>query len=469
MKRMKCILVIFLIITSRFCIAQAPMKALWSKWYDPESIVIPDQYLDKDNSGYYGLLKKEEPHNGMYKKQEPKTLAFFKIGINGEFVFTKKINIVYQEQSLAVTTSLVINNRFYLFATCPAKDKKSKKILVYEIDKKGSIDDTPKELLSLPVSDGAFSFKVYQPEKSDSFFVLTTISDGLLKGSFRLMQFNEEFKNLWTKDFKFPTGMSYNPTRVKVTNKKLYWLGYTDADSETKGDDYLLSCYDLIRTRATHLTIKMPDAIIRNVSLSLDDKGNPFVCGFYVKDLMKSEGMVDGFFVTKYSGLDGTEIFNSHRDFPVEFLKENTTEKRALAGKPILKSIYVQDFINRQDGSLVVVSQQGQQYPKLEYGSIVTISISRKGEIEWFKTIRNHQGSVLVDNLKYYSYVVGMSGDNLFFIYNENKDNENRPDPLTYVALNECHDANTTLAKIDRGVFQEKRFLQKTIQNIIPV
>lgn len=164
-----------------------------------------------------------------------------------------------------------------------ASDEKTTTILIYTIDKKGIIVDSPLELLNLPVAkNGFFSFNIHQPKNADFFFISTTMADGLSdENAFRVIQVNEQFQKAWTKDFTFPAIKGYQPEDLQIGKNKLYWKGHTSENSENNAAGYYLSCYDLITNHVKHVSIRVPEAVVYSCAINLDNADNAIVSGFF--------------------------------------------------------------------------------------------------------------------------------------------------------------------------------------------
>lgn len=459
MKQVKYILLILLSVVSTLLKAQESMSVQWSKWYDHESTVTPKAYLGNDSSGYYGVLETyENLAKAFYGKQKPQDLAFFKLDLKGEFGFTKKLSLKYKEETVRVSSDQTIGGNYFLFSNVLSKDEKTVTILVYAIDKKGNVA-APKELMTLPtVDEGEFAYECYQDKDSSSFFIRSSTAEHLEKGAFRLFKFDTSLNLVSTKDFKFPTDEFYRPEQMILNKDKIYILGLIPRNLEVKrAARYKLSSYDLKTYQSAHESITLPVGNTANCYLNFDAQDNPVVTGFYVKEMRFKwdSNLLDGFYCVKFDFATGNELFHVQKEFPREVMTEFTTEKKA-AGGFLLSELHVESISNRDDGSMYIVAEHSENryagdHIYFTYQNLIVTSISKEGAIEWFKTIpKPKQSSIMMDHIRFFSYLKGSKGDAVYFIYNENYDNPNRPKTIDHAGLINCNDVITTLATLDR-------------------
>lgn len=459
MRALNYILLSLFCIISTLAFAQESMNVQWSKWYDRESTVTPMTYFGSDSSGRYGILNNYGDMRYTIVKKNARELAFFKLDPKGEFVFTKKIELKYKEESIRLFRAYNLGGNYFLFGSYLSKEKKTFTILAYSIDKKGNTS-APKELLTLPISDeGRYDYNCYLNKDSSSFYIWSPNEENNRKDkAFRLFGFDTALNSLWTKDFKLPADDYYQTDQMIFTENKLYVLGQGPRDLNIKRlAKFKLSSYDFKTYQSAHETITLNTGTVAECFLALDTQNNPVLSGFYIKEmrLKWDSKLLDGFFCVKFDFTSGNEIFKLQQEFPMDVMTEFTTEKKALAGF-LLSELDVKSINNRADGSMYVVSEHGSTnftdtHIYYTYQNLIVTSISKEGTIEWFKTIpKPKQSSIVMDNVRFYSYLKGSVGDNVYFMYNENYDNPNRPKTVDHAGLINCNDVITTLATLDR-------------------
>jgi len=455
----KYFLLSLLSIVSTFASAQGPMNVQWSKWYDHESTVTPQAYFGNDSSGYYGILETYNYYANAFIKRKQQDLAFFKLDLKGEFVFTKKLSLKYKEETVRISQDHTIGGQYYLFANFQSKKEKTVTILVYTLDKKGNVSASPRELMVLPTLDeDDYAYECYQDKDSSAFYIRSSTGQNLEKGSFRLFKFDTALNLVATQDFKFPTDEFYQPDQMILHRNKIYILGLVPRDLEVKrAAKYKLSSYDLKTYQSAHESITLNTGTTASCYLDFDAQENPVLTGFYVKEMRFKwdSKLLDGFYCLKFDYATGNEIFNIQKEFPQEVMMEFTTEKKAAAGF-LLSELRIKSINNRSDGSMYIVSEHAANtysgdHIYYTYQNLIVTSISKEGTIEWFKTIpKPKQSSIMIDHVRFYSFLQGSAGDNVFFLYNENYDNPNRPKTIDHAGLINCNDVITTLATLDR-------------------
>ncbi|MBC7486648.1 MAG: hypothetical protein H7282_07835 [Cytophagaceae bacterium] len=413
-----------------------------------------------DSSGCYGLLNNYGDFRYTFVKEKMKELAFFKIDLKGEFVFTKKIELKYKEESIRLFRAYNIGDNYFLFGSYLAKDKKTFTILAYPIDKKGNLATPIEVLTSATFDEGWYNYNLYQDDDSSAFYIWSPDKEkDNVETAFHLHGFDTSLNHLWTKEFKLPADEFYRVDKMIFKKSKLYVLGRIPRDMDVKRlEKYKLSSYDLITYQSAHETITLNTGIAARCFMNLDEQGNPILAGFYVKELrLKYDSKyLDGFFCMKYDFKSGSQLFSVQQEFPYEVLTEFVSEKKAKLGGPLLLDLDVKSISTRLDGSMYIVSEHyahvyAGEHIYYNYQNLIVTSISKEGIIEWFKTIpKPKQSSIMIDNIKFYSYLKGSVGDNVYFMYNENYDNPNRPKTIDHAGLINCNDVITSLATLDR-------------------
>jgi len=166
----------------------------------------------------------------------------------------------------------------------------------------------------------------------------------------------------------------------------------------------------------------------------LDPKGDINVSGLYGDANSKGSGI--GVFFGKIDHNTKKTIMMNTKGFDKEFLEEYVGEKKAEDGIGISR-LELKDFINREDGGLMVCGEIHYNYQVCTtdskgvtrcrtvyvHGPIFTINIAPSGEIDWVNVVKKDQRSSLDGYLASYVLVIGEDG--LYYIYNDHLANYN--------------------------------------------
>ena len=179
--------------------------------------------------------------------------------------------------------------------------------------------------------------------------------------------------------------------------------------------------------------VTLDPKFISDVKMTVNEKGDIICAGFYSN---KSSNSIIGFFYLKIDK-QSKEITNQGtKDFPMDFLSQFMSEKKASKGRELYDYI-LRHLVLRDDGGAVLVAEQ--YYEILEqsydpnthmttytyyfyYNDIIVVSINPSGEIAWAKKIPKYQIS-RNDGGYYSSFAFAVSGDKMYFMFNDNSRN----------------------------------------------
>ena len=174
-------------------------------------------------------------------------------------------------------------------------------------------------------------------------------------------------------------------------------------------------------------------------------------------------------------------------------LKANiVSEEKSNGGSAVLWGYKLDKIILRKDGSIVMLvpkqymwadtppikismkspsisapysqdaSANGNNYYYLK--DLIVVSLSPKVELEWFNCVpMRFQAGNDITRLRFFSYIFGMTGKDLYFIYNESEDNIKIPNVRDYRAIGDPRGDYTAFVKLDKlGKMTKTRVLVNT-------
>ena len=179
--------------------------------------------------------------------------------------------------------------------------------------------------------------------------------------------------------------------------------------------------------------VTLDPKFISDIKMTINEKGDIICAGFYSH---KCSNSIIGSFYLKIDKQSKAITNQGTKDFPMDFLSQFMSSKKASKGKELYDYI-LKHLVLRDDGGAVLVAEQ--YYEILEqsydptthmytynyyyyYNDIIVVSIDPSGEIAWAKKIPKYQIS-RNDGGYYSSFAFAVSGDKMYFMFNDNSKN----------------------------------------------
>ncbi len=481
-------LFLIIILSNFFLSAFGQMKS------DKVTIQQGPEYKDMRKARLADIVAYDE--TGFY------TLKFVNKGLYG---FNSEVYIEHFDNDLKLTKSVkldlsvkrderhyqgmvYINNDLYFFTSY--QDRKQKKLSMYvqTIDKQTLIPNN--DMLKISEIDytgyknynaGQYDFKISRDSsKILVYYNLPYNKKGNNKFGYHV--FDNVFNELWHQDIELPyEDELFDIERFRVSNDgDVYLLGLMFNEkrkAKRKGKPnykyHVIAYLDKGQT-VKEYPVEVEGKFLTDMQIAVTDDKDIICAGFYSDNGSFS---IKGSYYLKISGEDKNLLSESYKDFGVDFLTQNLTqrqsnkvEKRAKKGKNVeLFSYDLDNLILRDDGGVVLIGEQ--YYIKIVtttttapsgstttketyhyyYNDIIAVNISPEGEIDWAKKIPKRQHTVN-DGGYFSSYALAVINGKLYFIYNDNPENlaysgEGRVKPLilkrSIVVLAELNAAGT--------------------------
>lgn len=205
--------------------------------------------------------------------------------------------------------------------------------------------------------------------------------------------------------------------------------------------------------------IKLDPKFISNIIMAITDSGDIVCSGFYSN---VSSNAIIGTFYMKIDKLSKKVEREGTMDFTTEFLTQFMSAKKAAKNKE-LYDYNLKYLVQREDGGAVLVAEQYYEYevcttdPKTGvqtctyyyyYNDIIVVNVSPEGKIDWAEKIPKLQVSHN-DGGYYLSFAFAVSGNTLYFMFNDNPKNLNVPPGGKYKYMSNMKRSVATLVSMD--------------------
>ncbi len=248
---------------------------------------------------------------------------------------------------------------------------------------------------------------------------------------------------------KDKTVMSWNERRTKPTYHHTVLL-YEHATDELK-----------------EYQVNLDPKFISDVKMTINEKGDIICAGFYSN---KSSTAIIGSFYLKIDRQSKEVTSKGTMDFDKDFLVQFMSERRVSKGKELYNYL-LRHLVLRDDGGAVLVGEQYyevmvQSYdPQTKmttytyyyyYNDIIVVSIKPDGNISWAKKIPKYQVS-RNDGGYYSSFSFAVSGDKMYFMFNDNPKNMKAAQTNKYRYMNKPQKSMAVLVTMDSNGNQDRQ------------
>jgi hypothetical protein len=290
------------------------------------------------------------------------------------------------------------------------------------------------------------------------------------KQRFSCTVLNEQFKVLWQNQIKLPyEDKLFSTVDYTVSSKgDVYILGklYSEKRRNIKNNEinfkHQVIGFKRFGKEKTIYDFQLKDKLITEINISLNKDENIVCVGFYSTGKIKLNKQksarlkltpsVDGVYTMLIDEKTKEILYKKTYNFLNDFYLEDKSAKRSIKaekrlekGKEVdVRLFQIDRLIDKKDGGMMLIGEQFRSYSETHkisvggstqtnhtahyiYSSIIVVSISLNGDIEWFKMIPKHQHT-MNDGGYFSSYSVMEQEDKLHFYYNDHVDNINIKD-----------------------------------------
>ena len=333
----------------------------------------------------------------------------------------------------------------------------------------------------------------YTGMSMDSTHILVVMNppyDKYANEKFTLELFDKNLKAEWKKDIVPPYLDEFFSLDnfLVAANEDVYMLATISKDKSVMSRTerrstptyyHSVLMYEHASDELKEYEVKLDPKFISDVKMTVDTAGNIVCAGFYSN---KSSNAIIGSFYLKIDKKTKDITSQGTMDFPKDFISQFMSERKASKGNELYNYI-LKDLVLRDDGGAVLVAEQYyeimvQSYDPTShmytytyyyyYNDIIVVSINPGGTIAWAKKIPKYQMS-RNDGGYYSSFAFAVSGDKMYFMFNDNSKNLKKPDANKYSYMQNPKKSVAILVTMDSNGNQDRQamFSNKDLKIIL--
>ena len=419
-------------------------------------------HLYSDASGHYVLLAEENRGYFLYKKFTPILQKYdrsFNLGLNQEIKIADSDiefdDMLYAQQKFVLCTR---NN-----------DKKAGKMIISAtVVGMDAATQATQRIASIPYEnkDNLPDMIKWKVSKDTSKILLAAWADNddnKTPTSLHVSVLDNNLSSLWKQNFILP----YTQEQVKILNQVVSNTGqvyvsakiYADKKEKKaakKKDEptplpYKMVVFSMDGTsdKVKEITPEVPGKFIADLSINVGKQGELYCAGIYTSD---NQGVIQGIFYNKINGQTGAVTVTVNKELSDTDIKSFNTKKDKSGNEGLDPNFEMKSLILREDGGVVLTAEEvftthesyssgGRTEFVTNYNTndVLVSSISPQGNIDWLKMIPKSQAFGGTEN--YSSYALMVSGSDLCFVYNDDKDNISQPTTSKAKPISSYNDA----------------------------
>jgi len=477
---------LFACVFNHLALAQEPFDVKWSQEFDNGKLLFQADYIGQDDKGY--MTVSENLHSQLSMGDQ--TAVFNKINSEGKLIIQTNLIIKFQNNEVAYLKAVNLKGKKYLFTTFWDKKENDKYLLASTISNEGIAEALPKVIFKCHVGNSKRKTDIKLNLSKDSTKVVVQIDDEEDKGQnkkFVYRVFDDQLKELWSVDLdcSYPVDNYFDKEFFLTSKNVLGVIGRIRKEGNEKPRVFFYSVkIHQFETRKTEEYLPQSgNAFLWGVKAEESQDGNLLIGGLYGKenkrDWYSVDGYADGVFLNKYDFATKKEVIQKQYPFTPALKANIVPEERANSGEAVLWGYKMDKIIIRKDGSIVLLvpkqylwadtppikismkspsisapysqdaSANGKNYYYLK--DLIVVSLSPKADLEWFNCVpMRFQAGNDITRLRFFSYVFGMVDNDLYFIYNESKENVRLKKVLDYPAIGSPRGDYTAFIKMDK-------------------
>ena len=419
-------------------------------------------HLYSDASGHYVLFAEENQGFFLYKKFTP-TLQKYDRSFN--LSLDKEIRI--SDSDIEFDDMLYAQQKFVLCTR--NNDKKAGKMTISAtIVGMDAATQATQRIVSIPYEnkDNLPDMIKWKVSKDTSKILLAAWADNddnKTLTSLHVSVLETKFTSLWKQNFTLP----YTQEQVKILNQVMSNTGQVYASAKIYADkkekkaakkkdeptplSYKMVVFSMDGTsdKVKEITTEVPGKFIADLSIHVGKQGELYCAGIYTNDQQR---VIQGIFYNKINGQAGAITVTVNKELSDTDIKSFKTKKDKSGNEGLDLNFEMKSLILREDGGVVLTVEEvftthesyesgGKMKFVTNYNTndVLVSSISPQGSIDWLKMIPKSQAFGGTEN--YSSYALMVSGANLCFVYNDDKDNISQPTSAKAKAISSFKDA----------------------------
>lgn len=401
-------------------------------------------HLHSDATGHYILMIDDGRAGFMDLVQSDKITPILQ-------KYDRKFNLVYSQEIIVDEIDIRFNDMLYIngkFLFCTHQRSKNENqvncyITKLQLDGKAGAPQNVSSWNYKEKDDAPKFFKFQISEDSSKVMVAAIADDDRadLKTKISVAVYNNDIVKIWNKGFTLPYSQKqFDLVEWSIANDGTGYVLAKVYDDNKRNESkkqarkiipaykMILFRFDSANEAPKEYVLELEDKFITDMTFKVTKDNNPICSGFYGNDAQK---IAIGIFFSQINGASGAVTVSNKKQFSLQDIENNITQKDK-SGNLGLDPLYnFKDIILRSDGGIVVVAENDfittstknfrQTFHRY---SIIVVSISPSGNIEWVKTIPKMQHGASND---FVGYTYWVSGTHIYFLYNDNKNNVSRP------------------------------------------
>ena len=435
---MRRLLISIIIIGSCYQSHSQEVNIEWGNEIDPKT--TPSKILGKRPDGIYTISNKgKKKYIEKYSTKDMSNLISQEI----EFLYIDGSEPEYEN-------AVMVGEKLVLFASVFNKKQSTYSMIVYEIKPNCTFGKSI-EISSIEVEKkgkkGSFDavlsddknhiliYHYYDDDKNDRLLFNAKVLDYELEQVAKIEDVikHQEKANMDFASFHIDNNVNvYAAARISDLSTPNLKSGYVIYQYE-KSNSYKRNEYEV--------SFSPRDKSINTISFTTDNVGDLIIAGYYItiKDKLFSPTEISGTFYLKIDKNTKEVVVENFKDFPNEMLADYLKPKELDKGRKLPSYFVPRQLFLLENGSLIFVSEyfyssydREKGVYKIFYGSIFVCVINGDGSVnsmtfipkeQFYMYQQNSITALLRDNSVYYSYLVSIKNDKLYFLYNDLPEN----------------------------------------------
>lgn len=419
-------------------------------------------FIGQDGEFYYvlkgnlavGNNSRSPNGNNSPRLKETPNASIVKLDAEMNVVQENLLYLVQADKVLTPMAAFIYHGKMHLFSSFRNQKTRLKHVFVQSMDMESlePLNDL-RMVASLPFKNRYLTGEVdfgFSRDSSHMMVFANVQSRRNDPDKFGFHIFNENMESVWDRVVVLPSRerqfivsdyLVDNDGNAYLIGKRYFGKRKDKVDGHPNYE-YVVYAYQEDGALETEYVLNLPDRYLSELHLEIAPGGDLICAGFY-SDIEATSAKGTFFFTVnaETKAIDQESFFEFDMDFITQSMTANQklkTRRKAVKGKGKGLTEYdIRNLIPRGDGGSVLVAEQyytrtvsspggtngvGTIKVYYHYNTIVVISISPAGEIEWASKVPKRQVSV-DDNGSYSSFVTMITDEKLHFIYNDHRDN----------------------------------------------
>jgi hypothetical protein len=398
--------------------------------------------------------------------------------------YTKVISLEgLRKEEMTLEAIYLVNKNILVFAQEYNREKDINELFAEILDEHGTVKKTWTSVAKIPAEKKSNPGSFYTGMSLDSMHVLVVANppyEQYANEKFTLELLDKDLASLWEKEIVPPYKDEFFALDnfIVAANGDVYMMATVSKDKSVMSRQerrsmptyyHTVLMYEHQADNLKEYKVSLDPKFISDVKMTINEKGDIICAGFYSN---KSSASIIGAFYVKIDKETKEITRQGTKEFGPDFLSQFMSEKKIEKGKELYDYI-LRHLVLRDDGGAILVAEQYyevmvQSYDPTThaytytyyyyYNDIIVVSINPSGEISWAKKIPKYQVS-RNDGGYYSSFTFAVSGDKMYFMFNDHVRNLKNQDESTtkYRYMNNPKKSVAILVTMDSNGNQDRQ------------